>query len=70
MTSVQLPLPVRRHSAGWPGYGLVERMVMRRSEDGTLEELLGRVIPEPVLAGLEALGDRMVVRGGVSTRML
>ena len=43
---------------------------MRRSEDGTLEELLGRVIPEPVLAGLEALGDRVALSGGMPARVL
>ena len=67
---VQLALPVRWHAASRTRHGLAERMVMRRSEDGTLEHLLGRVIPEPVLAGLEALDDRMAFSGGMPARVL
>ena len=65
-----MPLPVPWHAAGRSGHGLVERVVVRRSKDRTVEELLRRVIPEPVLARLEALGDRMVITGGMATRML
>src|SRR5258707_6968746 len=65
-----MALPVRWHAPGRSGHGLVERVVVRRSENGTLEELLGRVIPEPVLAGLEALDDRVAFSAGMPTRML
>jgi hypothetical protein len=67
---VQLALPVRRDAAGWSWHRLVERVVMRRCEDGTLEELFLHVIPEPILAGFEALGDRMALSGGMSAGML
>ena len=67
---MELPLPTRRHAAGRSWHWLVERVVMRRSEDGALQELFGRVIPEPVLAGLEALDDRMAFGGGMPARML
>src|SRR6187401_2386757 len=65
-----MPLPVRWHAASRSGHGLVERVVMWWSEDGTLEELLGRVVPEPVLARLEALDDRMAFSRGMPTRVL
>jgi hypothetical protein len=39
---VQLALPAVRHAAGRSGHGLAERVVMRRSENGTLQDLLGR----------------------------
>jgi hypothetical protein len=43
---------------------------MRRSQDRTFEIFLGRVIPEPVLAGLVAPDDRMSRIVGVMARVL
>ena len=57
--SVQLFLPVTRDAAGRAGRRLVERVVMRWSENRSLCDLIGPVVIEPVLARLEALDDRM-----------
>ena len=70
ITSVQLPLPVWRHAAGRSRHGLVERVLARRSQERALEILLCRVVPEPLLARLVALDDRMSPADGVVTRML
>ncbi len=67
---MQVSLPVRWDAAGRSRHRLVERVVAWRREDGTLQELFGRVIPEPVLAGLKALGDRVSFSGGMATRVL
>src|SRR5580658_8264242 len=45
-------------------------MVLRRGELRTLERVFGLVIPEPVLAGLEAPDDRMPGLLGVRRRVL
>jgi hypothetical protein len=70
VASVQLPLPSCGHAAGWSRHGLVERVMLRRSEDRALHVLLGNVVPEPVLARLVAPDDRMLCIGGMLTRML
>jgi hypothetical protein len=57
--SVELTPPVFGHETSGPGHGLVERVVPWRGELGTLRIGLGRVVPEPVLAGLIALDDRV-----------
>ena len=67
---IQMPLPVRWHATGRSGDGLVERVMARRSQGGTLEVFLGRVVPEPILAWLEALDDWMPRIDGVVTRVL
>src|SRR4029079_6281877 len=70
LASVEVTLPVPGHPTRRSGHRMVERVVVWRSEHGSLEVLLGGVIPEPVLAGLEALDDRMPGVGGVAARML
>jgi hypothetical protein len=45
-------------------------MMTRRSQGGTLEELLAGEVPEPVLAWLVALDDRMLLGHCVFARML
>lgn len=44
---------------------MVERMVAGRGKLGTVPELLRRVIPEPLLARLIALDDRMPCVSGM-----
>src|SRR6516165_2069878 len=64
--------PVAWHAVLRSRDALVERMVLRRGEHRAVEGILGLVVPEPVLAGLEALDDRMPrylrVRGRVPRR--
>ena len=67
---MQLTLPARGNTAGWSGHGLVERMMVRRSQVGTLEVLVGRVIPEPVLTGFVALDHRVPRRRVMGRRVL
>src|SRR4051794_7801999 len=67
--SVQQVLPVRRHLAGRAGHRLVDRVTGRRRELGSGDVLLGLVVPEPGLAGLEAAGDRMAGRAGMGCRV-
>jgi len=43
--------------------------MMRRSKGWALDVLTGGMIPEPVLAGLEGLGDRMIGLAGVAVRV-
>src|SRR5436190_12156300 len=69
-TSVQQSLPAWGDPAGGARHGLLQRVVPRRDQLRTLEKLLGRVVPEPILAGLEALGDGMAGSGGVAACML
>lgn len=51
---MKVALPVRRHSPGGSGRGLVERMMLWWGELRTVVELFGAVVPVPVLAGFEA----------------
>src|SRR5262249_16345503 len=66
---VHVLAPVRRHAARRPGHALVDRVVLRRRELGTLVGLLGFVAVEPVLTWLETADERVprsrVVRGRV-----
>jgi hypothetical protein len=68
--SVELLLPALRNPAGRSGHGLVQRVMVRRREDRTLEILLGGVIPEPLLIGLERLDDRMAFGAGMAAGVL
>src|SRR5271154_6210119 len=63
---VNVALPVARDPAGGPGHRLFGRVMPRRYEPRAGERFLGLVVPEPVLAGLEALHDR--VPGGLPVR--
>jgi len=67
---MQLSLPSHGHLAGRSRHRLIERVVVRRSQRGPLEELLRLVVPEPVLARLVALDDRVSASSGVATCML
>ena len=63
-------LPVGRDSAGRPGYRLVERVVLRWCQDGPFEELVGAVVPKPVLAWFKASDDGVLLRLGVTGGVL
>ena len=56
---VEQIFPVGRHEPEWPGSGLVERVMQRWGERGDSDGLLGLVVPEPLLVGLEGGGDRV-----------
>src|SRR2546423_10302984 len=68
--SMEAILPVGRHATGRSGDRLIDWVVARRGEWGTVGVLLRGVVPEPVLAGLVALHDWMSGRGGMPARML
>jgi hypothetical protein len=68
--SVQVALPVDRHAAPWSGRRLIERMMRGRSERRSVGELVGAVVPEPVLTGLETLNHRVAALRGVAARVL
>src|SRR5579859_1056192 len=68
-TSVQPAPPVFWYPAGGAGHGLIQWMVVRRAEGRAFEVLLPGVVPEPILAGLEALNDRVSMLRRVSTRV-
>src|SRR6478735_9775317 len=48
--SVQKPAPVVGNSPGGAGNGLLDGTVLRGGERGTVDVVVGRVVPEPVLA--------------------
>ena len=56
---VQSPLPIAWHAAGGSWHWLIERVMPRRDQLGSLEELLGRKVPEPIFARLVTLNDLM-----------
>src|SRR5205807_1179914 len=62
--------PVARHPADRTWHRLVQGMMVRRSQRRALDDLIGPVIPEPVLAGLVALDDRVACSCGVVARVL
>jgi hypothetical protein len=68
--SVQVALPVSRHTAGRSGHRLCQRVVLRRSKDRAVGVLLRGVVPEPVLVRLEASDDGMPSFGRVSAGVL
>src|SRR5579859_7776674 len=61
-----MPPPVLGDTAGRTGNGLVSGVMPRRGEPRADKIFPGLVVPEPVLAGLEALHDRMP--GGLPVR--
>src|SRR5207244_6231994 len=73
---VDVPAPVERDAASRSRGRLVGGMGVRRRELRAVQRLLGREVPEPVLAGLEApdhrvaglaeVGRRVLGRGGVA----
>jgi hypothetical protein len=68
--SMEVALPVRRHSPRGSRRRLVERMMLWWSERRTVVELLGAVVPEPVLAGFEAAGQGVAGIGCVVAGVL
>src|SRR5215472_18922370 len=61
--SVQVRLPVPRHAALRPRHALIDRVILRRREPRPVfVKLVAVVIPEPVLAWLEA-PDHVMPRG-------
>src|ERR1700722_2141066 len=68
--SVEVALPVGRHPAGRARGGLAERMVLGRGQRRPVVVLLGRIVPEPVFARLEAPDDGMAVLLGVVAGVL
>src|SRR5664280_2429103 len=69
-SSVQVALPVSGHAPGRSGHRLVDRVVLRRSQDGTVGVLLRGVVPEPVLVRLVAADHGMPGVGRVVARVL
>ena len=61
--------PVRRHASRRSRGGLIQRVVVGRDQDRAVERLLCLVVPEPVLAGLIALGGRMADLRSMVARM-
>ena len=68
--SVQSPLPIPWHAARGSWHRLVERVVPGRDQLGTVEVLLGRVVPEPIFVRLVTLDDRVRRVGRVMTCVL
>lgn len=64
--SAEALLPLRWHMAGGTRNRLLDRVVRRWRERRADGIALGDVIPEPVLAGLVALGDPVAGFGGVA----
>lgn len=55
-TSVQVPLPIGRHSSSRARHGLIERAVIRRCQIRGVHVIVFNEIPEPVFVRLEAAG--------------
>jgi hypothetical protein len=70
MRLLQPALPVRRDVAGRPRDRLLQRVVLRWSQCGAGEELVGPVVPEPVLTRFEATDHRVPRGPGVTGRVL
>jgi hypothetical protein len=68
--SHQEALPVGRHAPLWSRHGLVVRMVQGRRELRTIQELIRAIVPEPILAWLEAADHRVIRRVRVRGRVL
>src|ERR1700722_8879722 len=54
---IQARFPIRRDLSRRARYRLADRMTMRRRQGHSPYHLFALVIPEPILAGLEAGGD-------------
>jgi hypothetical protein len=68
--SVKVRFPVRWNSAAWPGSRLVHRVMRGRCKRRALQEVIGPVVIEPLLARLEARHDGMTGGARVGGRML
>jgi hypothetical protein len=56
---MQLLIPVDGYATDRSGHRLVQRMVIRWNQFGAVDVVLDCVVPEPVLARLEAVDDAM-----------
>lgn len=68
--SVEEALPVGRHSIRWSWRWLVERVMLGRSQGGTLVEVTGCVVKEPLLVRFVASNHRMIGMLRVGSGML
>jgi hypothetical protein len=68
--SMQLLLPIVRYMAFRSRNRLSDRVMVRRSQGRPVVVLIGRVVPEPVLARLEALYEGMAAVVCVFARVL
>src|SRR2546430_6466552 len=68
--SVELLLPPSGDAVAGPGHWLLKRVMAGRSQLWPIQEVLGRVVPEPVLAGLVTLDDRVAGIGRMVTCVL
>src|SRR5512142_2979600 len=68
--SVQSLDPILRYGACWTRSRLVLRVVTGRGEFGPGSVLVGLEVPEPLLAGLEALNVAMAAVPEVGARVL
>jgi len=67
---VELLLPPSGDAVAGPGHWLLKRVMAGRSQLRPIQEVLGRVVPEPVLAGLVTLDDRVAGIGRMATCVL
>ena len=65
-----MPFPISRYTSRGPWHRLVQRVVLRRRERRTFECLLADVVPEPVLAWLEAPDDVVSSAPGMTGSVL
>lgn len=67
---MQVTLPVSGDATLGTGHGLIERVMRRRCQGWAFEILSGRVVEEPVLAGLITMNYRMPGFGYVAAGVL
>ena len=67
---MQVAHPVAGYGARRSGSGLIDWMTVRPGKLRTVNGVVGLEVPEPVLAGLEALHDAMAGGAPVGARML
>jgi hypothetical protein len=67
---MQMALPILRYMAFRSRNRLPGGVMVRRSQDRPVRVLIGRVVPEPVLARLEALYEGMAAVVCVFARVL
>jgi hypothetical protein len=67
---VQVALPIGRHAPARSGRRLINRMMRGRSKRRSVGELLGAIVEEPVLTGLETLNHRVAALLDMVARVL
>jgi hypothetical protein len=63
-------LPIGGNSSRWSRYRLIERVVQRWRESGSIEELVRAIVPKPIFTGLKTSDNWVTGRMGVCCRML